>query len=318
MDMSKIISKLQEVIDLLRQHNLESEASKTSPANTAHKPKPKPKDEPKMPEKIEQAPPSNTEDFEELKKLLNSGSWPLATPEFLICDATDKDKFERADGILAYIGQDLKGKKFLDLGCGEGHLVERVAAAGSAISVGYDKVKSGSLAWESQNSGSLLTTEFEKVKSNGPYDFVVIYDVLDHAEDPVEVLTLAKSVLDDKGKIFVRCHPICARHATHQYKKINRAFIQLVFTEDELKSMGLENDIKQKTFFPINDNNKWFGVAGLKVKHHDSVKSQVEDFFRTSKLVSARLTRPPYNKSFPEYQMQQVFNDYVLVKSEQG
>lgn len=316
--MSKIISKLHEVIDLLSQHNPESDASKTPTPTRAHKPKPNLKEEPYMPQKIEQALPASTEDFEELKKLLNSGSWPLATPDFLICDATDKDKFERADGILAYIGQDLKGKKFLDFGCGEGHLVERVAATGSAISVGFDQVKSGSLAWESQNSGSLLTTDFEKVKSKGPYDFVVIYDVLDHADDPVEVLKLARSVVSDKGKVFVRCHPICARHATHQYKKINRAFIQLVFTEDELKSMGLENDIKQKTFFPINDNKKWFGVAGFKVNHHDSVKSQVEEFFRANKIVSARLTRPPYNKSFPEYQMQQVFNDYVLVKSEQG
>ena len=312
MDMKKIINKLQEVVDLLNQHH---EATKASDPATPPPP-PKPKKEPKPPEKLEQAPPANTSDFEDLKKLLNSGSWPLATPDFLICEDTDKDKYERADGILAYLGQDFKNKKFLDMGCGEGHVVEKVLAAGATVSVGFDLVKSGNLTWESDNPANLLTTDFDKVKANGPYDFIFIYDVLDHADEPVEVLKLARSVLNDNGKVFVRCHPICARHATHQYKKLNKAYIHLVFTEEEIKSLGLENDIKQKTFFPINDNNKWFAVAGFKVKHHDSVKSQVEDFFRTNKLVAARLTRAPYNKSFPEYQMQQVFNDYVLLKSE--
>ena len=306
MDLNKIIGKLQEVVTLLTQYQEKnSETQKTAP-----------KKEPQMPEKFEQAKPSDTSDFLELKKLLESPAWPLATPDFLICDATDKDKYERADGILAYLGQEFKGKKFLDFGCGEGHVVHKVAGSGSTIAVGFDIAQTGTLSWEQPVGGSLLTTDFDKVKQNGPFDFILIYDVLDHSDEPVEVLKLAKSVLSENGKMFVRCHPICARHATHQYRKMNKAYVQLVFTDEEIKSLGLENDIKQKTFFPINDNNKWFAVAGLKVKHHDSVKSQLEDFFRSNKLVASRLTRAPYNKTFPEYQMQQVFNDYVLVKSE--
>ena len=158
----------------------------------------------------------------------------------------------------------------------------------------------------------MLTTDFEYLKSNAPYDYVLIYDVLDHVENPVALLKMVSSLINEKSKIFVRCHPWSSRHATHQYRTLNKAYIQLVFTEDEIKSLGLKNDIVQKTYFPFNENNKWFADAGLDIVTHDQVKTEIEEFFKKTKIVADRIKKKPYDKNFPDHQMQQVFNDYVL------
>ena len=293
MEVAKIIKKLEEVIGLLR----EADSANNSGSDR-------------------NVPESNaTNVFEELKSLLNSDAWPQAAPDFLICDESEKDKIERAEGILSYLGMDLKGKKILDFGCGEGHIAKKASDLGAEKSVGYDLKTSGSLSWEINEGNSLLTTNIDKVKESAPYDYVVLYDVLDHCDDPIAVLSTIYELINETSKVFVRCHPICSRHATHQYRKLNKAFVHLVFTDDEIKELGLENDIKQKTFFPAAENQKWFQKAKFKITSHDSVKSQVEEFFRHNKTVVSRIMRPPYNKNFPDHQLQQVFNDYTLVKT---
>jgi len=292
MEVSKIIKKLEEVISLLREteNTINTVPDRNVPESNA------------------------TNVFDELKSLLNSEAWPQAAPDFLICDESEKDKIERAEGILSYLGMDLKEKKILDFGCGEGHVAKKAADFGVIKSVGYDLKSSGSLQWEVDEGNYLLTTNIDKIKELAPFDYVVLYDVLDHCEDPVLVLETIHQLINENSKVYVRCHPICSRHATHQYRKLNKAYIHLIFTDDEIKELGLENDIKQKTFFPAADNHKWFQKAKYKITSHDSVKSQVEDFFRQNKTVASRIMRPPYNKNFPDHQLQQVFNDYTIVK----
>ena len=253
-------------------------------------------------------------DFEKLKDYLNSDYWPQAAPDFLICEENEQDKFDRAEGIVNYISQDLKDKKFLDFGCGEGHVASKISALETAKSYGYDIIKTGFLNWEESKDNFLLTTDFAKIKAEAPYDYVLLYDVLDHVDDPVKTLNMIGEITNESSKVFVRCHPFCARHGTHLYRKLNKAYLQLVFTDEELNSMNLTNDIKQRTYFPLNSNNSWFQEAKFKVLNHDSVKTLVEDFFKNNKLISDRIMRSEYNKTFPEYQMSQVFNDFILQK----
>jgi hypothetical protein len=104
-----------------------------------------------------------------------------------------------------------------------------------------------------------------------------------------------------------------SRHATHLYQKINKAWIHLVFTEEELKLMGLEASFTQKYFFPIGQQEGWFKAAGFSVVSSDVIKSEVEPFFRKPKIVS-RLPMDKF-KDFPEWQMSQSFNHYVLKHS---
>lgn len=300
MNVDLLIKKFEEVIAILKDG---ANTLKQEPIKTPQEIRPEPKPE------------TAAATFEALKNLLNSGQWPQAAPEFLICEESDKDKYERAEGILAYMGQDIKGKKLLDFGCGEGHVAQKAVELGAASAVGYDIKQVGGLTWESQTGNCLITVDIEKAKAGGPYDLILLYDVLDHSEDPVGILATVKEMLTPEGRIYVRCHPIASRHATHLYKKINKAYIHLVFTDEELKELGYENDIKQRTYFPHNDNNRWFGAAKLKAISHDCVRSDIDAFFKQNEMVRSRITRPPYNKGFPDHQIGQVFNDYVLIRA---
>ena len=176
-----------------------------------------------------------------------------------------------------------------------------------ALSIGYDLIQSGNLEW----NNDILTTDWEVVENNGPFDFILLYDVLDHVENPVEVLNKIKKVCNLETKVFVRCHPFTCRHGGHLYHKMNKAFIHFIFTEEELAELGLKVDIIQKTYTPIKDNNKWFSDAGFKVTVSDTITTPVEDFFKNP-IFMKKLPIHLYGNNFPEFQMSQQFNDYVL------
>ena len=270
-------------------------------------------------------------EFEDLKKLLNSDDWPHAVFQVQIADEnSEKDKEERAEGIADILLPKLDGKKILDFGCGEGH-VAKYAANEASISVGYDIERSSKsqLEWEKKKENLLLTTDFEKVKTEGPYDIILIYDVLDHAkiESMSEILGRVKSVLSEDGNIFLRCHPWCGRHGGHAYRKINKAFVHLVFTEDELEKMGLELEFNNKVLCPLATYSKAIEDAGLANINSEDIDFQdVEPFFSNNPVVKKRLLQlygleewghqeagQPARK--PAFQMSQCFVDYVLKKS---
>lgn len=242
--------------------------------------------------------------------LLQSHEWPPAAPNFLICQLNEKDKEERAEGIVNYIGENLDNKKFCDFGCGEGHIVRQVGKYAS-VSIGYDVIKDGNLPWETSQEKYTLTTNFEKVKENAPFDYILLYDVLDHSNNPAEILDQVKSLCNNETKVVVRCHSWMSRHGAHLYHHINKAWIHLVFTEEELNLMGLKLPNIQKIYKPIASQETWFKNADFEISYSDSIKCQVEQFFRRP-LIMNRLPLNQFNGEFPEWQMSQSFNDYIL------
>jgi len=240
-----------------------------------------------------------------LLELLDGSDWPEAAPQFLICEDSENDKLERAEGILDYIDDKLEGKKVLDFGCGEGHVALKASETADFV-VGYDIVR----PTHSGNDKCLLTDDFSKVVEKGPFNLVILYDVLDHCKDPVAALNQVKSVIGPDTKVFVRCHSWMSRHGAHLYKQLNKAWVHLIFTEEELAKMGVKTEFVQKYYFPINTQNQWFTAGGLNVVSSDVIKCVVEPFFRKPEL-SAILAKN-FDGVFPEWQMSQVFNDYVL------
>lgn len=256
--------------------------------------------------------------FETLRNLLESENWPEAVLDFQIVDENlEEEKMDRAEGVVDILVQeDLENKKFLDFGCGEGHMA-KYASKDASISVGYDITKStkSKFNWENLEEKLLLTTDFEKVQEQGPYDIIMIYDVLDHAENPVEVLEKAKSILSDNGKIYLRTHPWCGRHGGHLYRKKNKAFVHVVFSDEELKQMDLVfEERNNKVKFPIAEYDKIIKNSGLVVSSKDIENQDVEDFFEKNQLISQRLKQSieVAGKTFPKFQLSQCFHDYVL------
>ena len=239
--------------------------------------------------------------------MLKSPEWPEAVPEFLICEDNDEDKFERAEGIMDYVGVNFSDKKVLDFGCGEGHFALKVAESAKFV-VGFDIVA----LIKSSNEKCLLTNDFEQVLKNGPYDVVILYDVLDHSENPVELLKKLQDVCNKETMIFVRCHSWMSRHGSHLYRQINKAYIHLFFSREELERMGLKTEFVQEYYYPLLTQKKWFEDSMFKVEDEDIVKSFVEPCFKNSQL--SEILSSKFDSNFPEWQMSQSFNDYILSK----
>lgn len=257
-------------------------------------------------------------DFERLRSLLDSDAWPPAVfEEQLVDEGSESDKMDRAEAICDIMLPPLSGVRFLDFGCGEGH-VARYASFKAALSVGYDPAASSH--WDQGGDRLVLTSDLEKVASEGPYDIVLVYDVVDHAsEEPSEVLRKAGSVLADDGRIHLRCHPWSGRHGGHLYRKLNKAFAHLVFGEEELKGMGMGPTDNRKIHFPLSAYDRAITEAGLEAVSDLEVDRQdVEPFFRSNPLVSSRILASfgldEWTDDKPGYQMSQCFVDYVLKK----
>lgn len=270
----------------------------------------------KLVEKILSLPQIETE-FDKLCKLLNSNDWPAAIAPDLICDITsEQDKEDRAEGILdIIIATNLQNLSFLDFGCGDGHVVKRASKANPKVAIGYDIEESPKWkeeAWEN----SICTNNWETITKNGPFDIILLYDVLDHVDNQEEALVKIKSVCHKNSKVYARCHPFPSRHGTHLYQQLNKAFIHLVFTEEELNSLNVKPMKTQKITTPILHYNKLFQDNGFKLlKPVDVTKEPTESFFATNPLVRSRIKSNNNFKikesEFPA-QLENQFLDYVL------
>lgn len=266
---------------------------------------------------------SHSPDWELVLSLLESPQWPDAVFAVQITDEnSESDKQDRAEGIADILLPPLKGKKFLDFGCGEGH-VARYVSKEAAVSVGYDPTRSpkSQLPWEHPEGGFLLTTDIHKVRELGPYDTILVYDVIDHTvgENPADMLRMAAEMMSEEGRMFVRCHPWCGRHGGHLYRKINKAFAHLVLTEEELRHLGIEIEYNAKVLKPLQFYSDAIKASGLKQDSEPEIDSQeVEDFFRDTPVVRDRILRnwgaSTWGSDPPSFQMAQCFVDYVLKK----
>ena len=260
-------------------------------------------------------------DFFQIRELVKSPLWPAAVPEELICKKDlEVDKQERAEGIIyLMINEDLSEKSFLDFGCGEGHTVFEAVKNGVNKSIGYDPYSS----LLDSNEKCFLTNDFEKVREQGPFDIVLVYDVLDHlkvfeedstneiANHMAEALSQVKSVTHKDSKIYLRCHPWCSRHGGHLYNSLNKAFVHVAFSKDELAAMGHEAENVAKVIFPIATYQQAVKSAGLKIVSEDVIRTKVEGFFKEG-LISKKITSLVQSTEFPDHQLEQDFLDFIL------
>lgn len=258
--------------------------------------------------------------FEKLKQALESDKWPEAINKNLVCDPNSEiDKMERGRGIIELlVEENLHGLKFLDYGCGEGYTAFYASERSPAISVGYDTKEQNWQHFQSK-SNLLFTANRASVQEKGPYNVILLFDVIDHIEgvDPVAVLQDAASLLADGGRIYMRAHPFTSRHATHLYHDLNKAYAHLVFTEDELKQIVPDSKYVTKNHgvtTPLATYGKWIDDAKLVVVHKREIKDKVENFFRIPK-VADRIMKNTKMQKFPEFQMSLQFVDYVLKKA---
>jgi 2-polyprenyl-3-methyl-5-hydroxy-6-metoxy-1,4-benzoquinol methylase len=221
-----------------------------------------------------------------LIEMVKSPEWPEAVPGDLICTESETDKQERAEGVIEMmLPQNIT--KFLDFGCGEGHIPEKMSQR-TSLAVGYDVKQQGDKIWEQQRDNLLLTTDLHKVKTLGPYDVILIYDVFDHittltvdrANGMKDILEQCKSVLSPGGKVYIRTHPWTGRHGGHLYRTLNKAFVHFLLTDKELISLGAKPNYEViRMTHPLAAYYYFIQQCGFKVEQKNVTKN-IDDYFK--------------------------------------
>jgi 2-polyprenyl-3-methyl-5-hydroxy-6-metoxy-1,4-benzoquinol methylase len=215
-----------------------------------------------------------------VQNLLEIDCWPEAVPEFLITqDASEEDQTNRANAVLdMMLDKSLEDVSFLDYGCGEGWIAKQALQRGAASSTGFDILESEN--WDNIEN-VCFTNNIKDLKENF-YDIVMIYDVLDHCKDPVNLMKNVKKYLKKNGTVYVRCHPWVSKHATHLYKQgINKAFIHLFLSYEEILEI-LKEKVEDPLFTRVEKNpiaayHYWF--KEFEIKKERFVNEPVSDFF---------------------------------------
>jgi len=248
--------------------------------------------------------------FEYLKLKLYSDEWPEAAEPIVICNPNDEnEKFERAESFIEFvIEESLNGKKFLDFGCGEGHIAVKAKEYKTKLSMGYDIKKAGLLEWNDE----CLTNNYSVILKNAPYDIIFLNDVIDHSENSAEMLKEVKKLCDKNTTVYARCHPWTSRHGAHLHNKLNKAYIHLVFNTEELEKLGCSIDnYVSRVVRPLAHYEILFKNAGLQLASRSIDTYPAEDFFFNDKTVRNRL-EIALNIDDPRFQMEQGFVNYKL------
>ncbi len=263
--------------------------------------------------------PNNYEkQLQESRDLLNSSEWPNAVDPEMICDDNEEKQNQRAESILdLLISERLKGKKFLDFGCGNGNTIPQAQIREAEFVLGYD-VKFEDLKFPITD----FTTNFVDVRSKGPYDIVLVHDVLDHIVliDPIQALRQIHSILSMKGRVYIRNHPWSSRHGGHLYSKLNKAFIHLAFDETELVRInGLQCDPNIRITNPLETYRYWFDQAGFKIVSEIAIRDEVEHFFLKPSVINDRISKNFEDKDSMKDCLSISFVEYILepIKSNQ-
>lgn len=206
--------------------------------------------------------------------LLAIDCWPEAVPPFLAKrEPSTEDQINRAKAVLdMMLYGDLQGTHFLDFGCGDGWIAHQALARGVIKSVGYDIAESP--VWKSL-PGVAFTTALPKSEL---FDIIMLYDVLDHCADPVEVMAQVKSLLRKDGCVYVRCHPWTSKHATHLFKQgVNKAYLHLFLKWHELAELVGTPLFTREERRPLEAYHWWFNQ--FEVRKEKEVREPVSEFF---------------------------------------
>lgn len=250
-----------------------------------------------------------------INKITNTEWVNAVDPNALVNNNNEEQKMLRAESIIEnLVATPMTNMNFLDFGCGEGHVAYKMQEKSPKISVGYDIRQTGGLMWEAQQDNKcLLTTRWEEVLNNAPYDYILLYDVLDHIENTTidAVLNNIKKISKANTIIRLRVHPWSSRHGGHVYTQYNKAFAHLCLKEPELRSL---NHIIMPNQFLTNEEqyNNYFKNVGFTILDKDITEEEVEPLFTTSPYINRISETLQMPKKTALESLRLSFIDYVL------
>ena len=160
--------------------------------------------------------------------------------------------------ILDCICQKLPGARVLDVGCGAGRLSLMCAGLSSSVH-GIDmSVNAVELARAGAKATGLYNVSFEAADvsrlPDGPFDLVLLSEVIEHLSDPLETLRRIHRRLNPGGSLVVSC-PSFVNFRGYLWMVLQETF-QLLMSPSDLRQV-----------YPA-DIEKWCREAGFSMEQH--------------------------------------------------
>jgi 2-polyprenyl-3-methyl-5-hydroxy-6-metoxy-1,4-benzoquinol methylase len=115
------------------------------------------------------------------------------------------NKSENEEIVLKHLG-DLNNKKVLDIGCGTGSLVQKIAEAGAAHVIGIDYSETAIKTAQSTHHHPNAQYRFVDFTTwNEPMDIIISCGTFEHLDDPQEMMNKISSLLNPGGTMILTC-----------------------------------------------------------------------------------------------------------------
>lgn len=212
-----------------------------------------------------------------INDLMAIDCWPESVPSFLVNkEVSEKDQINRANAVLDMtLDRSIENLSFLDFGCGDGWIAQEAMNRGASESYGYDITKSNN--WDNLKN-AIFTNDYSNLKKNN-FDVIMLYDVLDHCHDPIELMRQVRECLKKDGVVYARCHPWTSKHASHLYKNgINKSYVHLFLNYNEIYDL-IENApiFTRIEKSPLEAYHHWF--SNFNIAKERFIKESVSEFF---------------------------------------
>ena len=94
-----------------------------------------------------------------------------------------------------------RGKLF-DFGCGNGVFLEVAKSRGWSVE-GYDVDPNATQKVEAHLNSKIHSGDFFAIEAKGPFDLIVMHQVLEHLKDPIKYLEKLSAMLSPQGYMFI-------------------------------------------------------------------------------------------------------------------
>lgn len=99
----------------------------------------------------------------------------------------------------------LRGKKVLDIGCGDGTFLKLALLSGASSVLGVEPSR-GALSSAGEMKGFIREESIESCKFGEEFDLVTCFQTLEHLSRPAATLSIMSSAIAEGGYIAVVCH----------------------------------------------------------------------------------------------------------------
>ncbi len=160
--------------------------------------------------------------------------WDLVGPSPIKHNAFVSARFRSLENLLRNF--DVRNKRVLDVGCGDGVLVHKLAKLGVEKSVGIDPSEEAIDFAKKMTQGGSLTefytgTAYALPFDNKCFDYITSSEVIEHLQDPKQMLNEMKRVWTGRGAIIITT-PI-----RYTQQPSDPEHVQEFFTEDFISLM---------------------------------------------------------------------------------